>query len=206
MDHREQLIDELARCIAAVARGDGHEALSLVQSAHDRLANRKQQALPGVADADPAGQDATDGKVAALAAARRLIAYWQQQCSHPSAKATPERLAKLGARLRDGYTEAEIRKAIDGAAAAAFTNDDGHKFDDLTLICRNGSKLEDFIARGEKATGAIVVEASATGGTVEERIWALRRSMSVMHRDGRATEYAQATEELHRLMAQRGAS
>lgn len=76
-----------------------------------------------------------------------LFAYWQQQCGHGHAKFTRDRRAKIRGRLKEGYTPEQIRQGIDGAARAAFTNDAGKTFDDLELICRNGSKLEDFIAR-----------------------------------------------------------
>ena len=87
-----------------------------------------------------------------------LFAYWQQQCGHDHAKFTRDRRAKIRGRLREGYTAEQIRLGIDGAARAAFTNDAGKTFDDLELICRNGSKLEDFIARAAPPNGA------STGG------------------------------------------
>ena len=76
-----------------------------------------------------------------------LFAYWQQQCGHGHAKLTPDRKQKIAARLREGYTPEQIRQAIDGAARAAYVDDAGKRHDDLTLICRTGSKLEDFIER-----------------------------------------------------------
>lgn len=80
-------------------------------------------------------------------AARRLFDYWRERCHHEQAKLTPDRERKVLARLRDGYTEEFIRRAIDGAAAAPFRNNHGRPFDDLELICRNGSKLENFAQR-----------------------------------------------------------
>lgn len=86
--------------------------------------------------------------------ARQLFEYWQEKCRYPRAKFGPERRAKVLARLREGYTPEQIRQAIDGAARAAFVNDQGKRFDDLELICRNGSKLEDFMDRaGQHANG-----------------------------------------------------
>lgn len=79
--------------------------------------------------------------------ARRLFAYWQDKCGHSDAKFTPERRRKVEARIKEGYTEQQVRQAIDGAARAAFVNDVGKRFDDIELICRNGSKLEDFLGR-----------------------------------------------------------
>lgn len=79
--------------------------------------------------------------------ARELFEHWQTVCGHPQAKPTPERLKAIRSRLRDGYTAEQVRAAIDGAAVGAFVDDKGKRHDDLTLICRNGSKLEDFIGR-----------------------------------------------------------
>ena len=81
--------------------------------------------------------------------------YWQEKCGHPQAKLTTDRRRKIAARLREGYTEADIRKAIDGAARAAFVNDDGKRFDDIELICRSGSKLESFMARADASVVAL---------------------------------------------------
>lgn len=80
-----------------------------------------------------------------------LIDYWKARCRHPGAKATRDRRQKVAARLREGYTPDDIRTAIDGAAIGAFVNDAGTRFDDLELICRNGSKLESFIERARAA-------------------------------------------------------
>jgi uncharacterized phage protein (TIGR02220 family) len=81
-----------------------------------------------------------------------LFAYWQERCGHPHAKLTDDRRAKIRARLREGYTVEQIRAAIDGAAKAATVDDDtGRRYDDIELICRKGSKLEDFIARAGAA-------------------------------------------------------
>lgn len=86
------------------------------------------------------------------AVARELFAYWQEQCGHPNAKPTKDRLRKVVARLREGYTAEQIRCGIDGAARAAYVGDNGKVYDDLELICRNGSKLESFIDRGKSAS------------------------------------------------------
>lgn len=82
-----------------------------------------------------------------------LFDHWRQVCRHPQAKPTAERLRAIKARLRDGYTPAQVRQAIDGAARDPFVNVQGKRFDDLTLICRNGSKLEDFIDRAGRPPG-----------------------------------------------------
>lgn len=129
-------------------------------------ANQQQPDANGHGTGDTNGHSNTDGKTMAkecqkeevrskeqtpmaskLADVRDLFAYWQQRCGHPTSKLTAERRRKIEARLREGYTVAQVRQAIDGAARAAFVNDNGKRFDDIELICRNGTKLEDFMGR-----------------------------------------------------------
>jgi hypothetical protein len=193
------LVALLAEATAAAARGDVNLAASYVERARGHLG---QPTLPGMPGPAP---EAPPASAAQKEVAVRLFAYWQVKTDHRSAKPSPERIRAVVSRLRDGYSESEIRKAIDGAAAAPYVNQEsGHRYDDLTLICRNGSKLEDFIARGVAATGAVVLAPaeSSTGG-IEEQIANLRRSMATMHKDGRQAEYTEAEAELRRLMQTR---
>jgi hypothetical protein len=81
-----------------------------------------------------------------------LFDLWRERCGHDRARLTRDRAAKVKARLREGYTPEEIGQAIDGAAARPFVKE-GHRYDDLELICRNGSKLEDFMARAGAHSG-----------------------------------------------------
>jgi hypothetical protein len=81
-----------------------------------------------------------------------IFSYWQQALNHPHARLTPERERVIRARLREGYTPDVIKKAIDGCRASPFhrgQNERGQPYDDLTLICRNGSKLESFLNIGK---------------------------------------------------------
>lgn len=83
-----------------------------------------------------------------------IFAYWQQVRKHPDAKLTDGRRAKITARLKDGYTETDIKLAIDGCNNSPHhtgTNDTGTVYDDLTLICRSGEKLEMFKAKAPAA-------------------------------------------------------
>lgn len=77
-----------------------------------------------------------------------VFSYWQTRLNHPTAKLTAERKRKVQARLREGYSVEQIKQAIDGCASSPFhlgQNDNGQVYDDLELICRNGSKIEQFI-------------------------------------------------------------
>ncbi len=80
---------------------------------------------------------------------RDLFDYWVKTCGKApaSTKLTDDRRRRVLARLKDDYTPEQIKAGIDGAAAQPFVNEQGRVFDDLELICRSGSKLEDFIAR-----------------------------------------------------------
>lgn len=81
---------------------------------------------------------------------RRVFEHWVRTMSRPiTVKLTPERRQKIQQRLRDGYTASDMIKAIDGCAGSDFhmargEYRGGKKYDDLTLILRNGSKLEWF--------------------------------------------------------------
>ena len=88
------------------------------------------------------------GPEGAKAGVEAAFAYWQSRLEHPTAKLTQDRRQKLLARFREGFTLAQIKQAIDGCAASAFyrgENERGTVYDDLTLICRSGSKVEQFI-------------------------------------------------------------
>lgn len=198
---RNDVITELARAIAALANGD-EDGARVTITALARVWEPPQQALPGMPA--PAPRSAITGR---KEAAMRLVQYWRERCpGRQQAKPTPERITKLMARLTEGYTEAELRKAIDGAAHAANVNKEtGERYDDVTLICRSGVHLESFIARGVTATGEIA-EVVAAGGPVEDRIAAKRREMAVLRRDGRATEYEAAVRDLETMMRERKAS
>lgn len=80
-----------------------------------------------------------------------LFDHWRTSCHHERAVLSPDRRAKIAARLREGAAPEEIRTAIDGAARAAYVDGSGVRHDDLTLICRSRAKLDLFIARASAA-------------------------------------------------------
>lgn len=65
-------------------------------------------------------------------------------------KLTDDRRRAVRARLDEGYTAERICRAIEGCASDPWNrgeNERGRRYDDLTLICRTGAKLEDFESR-----------------------------------------------------------
>jgi hypothetical protein len=74
--------------------------------------------------------------------------YWKHRTGHPDAKLTREREMKIRGRLEEGYTVEELQQAVEGCRGSPFhqgDNERGHRYDDITLICRSGSKVEQFV-------------------------------------------------------------
>lgn len=82
---------------------------------------------------------------------KMIFDHWVKVMNkNSSTKFTPERKSKIKARLRDGYPIDQILSAINGCASSAWhmgKNENGKIYDDLTLICRDGSKLESFLTQ-----------------------------------------------------------
>ena len=189
-----ETIDELAKCIGLYARGEdaqaGRAVLDLARAIHAARAK--------TTDTSKHRPVADMRKQVAM----RLFTYWKEQCDHPRAKPTAERARCIVARLKDGYTEADIRAGIDGAAVAAHVNDDtGQRYDDITLICRNGSKLEGFIARAGSSVSD--VDAAVDEVPVEVEIRNLRRAMAKARREDDDTRYEVLNKRLAALIANR---
>jgi hypothetical protein len=71
-------------------------------------------------------------------------------------KLTDGRRKKIASRLKEGYSVEEIRSAIVGCRYSAWhmgSNDRTKIFDDLTLICQTGAKLEGFRDDGQRVEG-----------------------------------------------------
>lgn len=90
--------------------------------------------------------------------AASIFTYWKTVMDKPEARLTADRRAKIQARLRDGYTEEQIKQAIDGCRASSWhmgENPNGKQYNDLELICRNGAKLESFMAAKDGSKTAL---------------------------------------------------
>lgn len=84
----------------------------------------------------------------------RILDYWIHVLGKDPkrTKKSPERQSKVAALLRAGTEEHEIRSAIRGCAASAWHTERGHN--DIELICRKRSKVEQFMQKDPKR-GAI---------------------------------------------------
>lgn len=79
---------------------------------------------------------------------KEVFDYWKEALSHSSTKLTPDRVTKIRARLKEGYTPGQLKQAIDGCRASPFhmgDNDTKTKHDGIDLIFRNSAKTDYFI-------------------------------------------------------------
>jgi hypothetical protein len=81
-----------------------------------------------------------------------IYEFWKTSTGrNGTTKLTPGRRTAIKARLEEGRDPEFIKRAITNVAASPFhqgKNDRQTRFDDLTLICRNGEKLEQFAEMG----------------------------------------------------------
>lgn len=88
-------------------------------------------------------------------AAKEIFAFWQETTGKVTARFTDGRQRKVEARLREGYTVEQIKRGILGCQRSEFhqgltDTSDGRIFNDLELICRTGTKLEQFIELADR--------------------------------------------------------
>jgi uncharacterized protein YdaU (DUF1376 family) len=99
-------------------------------------------------DTDTEGKKHTSRDSSLSGAVNEVFSYWCTAMGKNSlTKLTKDRRGKIEARLKEGYNVDHIKQAIDGCTRSPHhmgTNDAGTVYDDLTLICRSGSKLEWF--------------------------------------------------------------
>lgn len=76
--------------------------------------------------------------------------YWKtvMRKSRVKIENSPERLTAIKSMIRKGYTVETIKQAVDGCKSTPWNmgdNPKGKNYNDLTLICRNSSKLDSFL-------------------------------------------------------------
>jgi DNA-binding transcriptional ArsR family regulator len=73
-----------------------------------------------------------------------VFSHWQGVFGKYRSRLSPQRRKKIEARLKEGFSVDQLKRAVDGCAGSDFHRDNGHV--DLTLICRSEEKLEFFLA------------------------------------------------------------
>jgi hypothetical protein len=85
-----------------------------------------------------------------------VFAYWQQAMNHQQAKLDAKRDKAIKGRLKDGYTVEQLCKAVDGCKLSPHHmghNDTRTIYDDIELICRDGPRVDKFMALVERGPG-----------------------------------------------------
>lgn len=88
---------------------------------------------------------------------QEVFDYWKQVLNHPQAKLDAKRAKVIGARLADGYTVGDLCRAIDGCCKSPHhmgQNASRTVYDDIELICRDGSHVDGFIKKSDIPAGA----------------------------------------------------
>jgi len=83
-----------------------------------------------------------------LSDAREVFDYWAATFGHPKAKWSPDRKTKIEARLREGYTVAQLRHVCDGVKGSPHhmgKNDSGKVYDSIGLLFRNADNVEKYL-------------------------------------------------------------
>ena len=77
-----------------------------------------------------------------------IFAYWQAVLNHPRAKLDANRRRCIVNALKLGFSEEELKKAIDGISKTPHNmgiNDRGEVYDGLHIVFRNSEQIERFI-------------------------------------------------------------
>lgn len=129
-----------------IAAADDADASAESAHAEDRVQRQKQRELP-LSDSGPTdGGSEPSVKATVRDVAQRVFSAWVEATKRgKAAKLTAERVAKVSARLRDGYTEDDMLDAVRGIGKhCTVDKETGHRWDEMTLALRDGTHLERF--------------------------------------------------------------
>ena len=131
-----------------------------------------------------------------------IFEYWKRACDKPRAIYTDDRRAKVRARLRQGFSVEQIKRAIDGVANSPWhrgENNQHREFLDLTLICQTGSKVEQYAELGGEPAALPVGEDNPQG-----QLFALRRQSQEQLNQGDTAGYQATQKEIKRVKERLG--
>jgi uncharacterized protein YdaU (DUF1376 family) len=87
-----------------------------------------------------------------------VFQHWQKVMGTEKAKASPERISKIKARLKD-YTVAQLKKAVDGCSKSKHhmgQNDRKTKYNDIELICRDCKHVDSFLQEPTEEENSLI--------------------------------------------------
>lgn len=106
----------------------------------ERQARHKERAREAIAEVS-ARAKTPDAERAAI---EEIFTHWQLKCGHPDAKLTPDREAKIRARLREGTSVEKAKQAIDGIVARGPV--EGRMYHSIGLIFRDAGHVDQYVA------------------------------------------------------------
>ena len=89
-----------------------------------------------------------NGKLKLTEDVKEIFEYWKNTLNHPKAIYSNDRINKIKARLKEGFTVDDCKKAIDSISKSPYhmgDNDKNKKYDSVEMIFRNADKLEWYI-------------------------------------------------------------
>lgn len=228
-DGQGELTAALLEAAAESARGENPEALLRRLGDKIRALGMARKPEParltsgaaGMVVAPPAGVQTTTSSIPTVlvpevnvAAVKRQVTreavievflHWQVRMGYEQARLTSDRATKIQARFRDGYTIDDLKRAIDGCASSPFhsgENERSQRYDDISLIMRNGSNVERF--RELVGEASITEAAQPKKKTVEEydretKLRALKKEAKQLLKEGKTEEYANAIRSIRDL-------
>lgn len=136
-----------------------------------------------------------------------VFEFWQRCMGKDAAKFTPERRAKIRARLSEGYKIEDLKRAISNVSESNFhmgENDGARPYNDLTLILRTGTKLEEFRDIGNRAPEP--ERRGAPQSDFEAKIRRLSAEGAQQMKEGNVDAYNDTQREIRRLRSGGNAS
>lgn len=137
---------------------------------------------------------------------QRVFAHWVRASGKAGAKLTGDRRQKILARRREGYSEQDMIRAIDGICASPYhrgENDQGTQYMDLTLALRNGTQLERFRDMAPARTAPVVTD-DPKADALMAKIDRLRKDRDRALKEGRTDDYQQLLQSIRRAEEELG--
>lgn len=88
------------------------------------------------------------GKASTSSIVKNIFQHWQKILDHPRAKLDGKRKATINKALELGYSEDDLKTAIEGCAKTPYNmgeNDSHQRYDSITLILRDAEHIERYM-------------------------------------------------------------
>ena len=82
-----------------------------------------------------------------------VFGYWQETMNSPHSRLSDKRARAIKARLKDGYTVEQLKRAVFGCSVTPHNmgfNERDQKYNDIELICRDAGHVDRFIANAAR--------------------------------------------------------